>query len=89
MYNRSITARLDIDFGYVRLTFMHQARNLRKSVRRSAVVKKPGTLPLVLSADEFDTDRAAFGVVAMLEESNVEVLVSPRNFRIVRGENAS
>ena len=41
------------------------------------------------SADEFDTDLAAFDVVTMLEESNAEVLVFPRSFRIVRGEDAS
>ena len=44
---------------------------------------------VALSAALFDTDLAAFDVVTMFEESNVEVLVFPRSFRIVRGENAS
>ena len=47
-------------------SFMHQARNLRKSVRRSAFVIK--VRHVALSADEFDTDLAAFDVVTMFEE---------------------
>ena len=44
---------------------------------------------VALSANELDADLAAFGVVTMFEESDVEVLVFTRSFRIVRGENAS
>ena len=68
-------------------SFMHRARNLRKSERSSAFVKK--VRHVALSADEFDTDLAALGVVTMFEESDVEVLVLPETFRLVRGEDAS
>ena len=79
-------ARLDFDFRHVRLIHapgtefekVGAQKRFREKVRHVA-----------LSADEFDTDLAAFDVVTMLEESNLEVLVLPKSFRIVRGENAS
>ena len=68
-------ARLDFDFRHARLihapgTELEKAgaqKRFREKVRHVA-----------FSANEFDTDLAAFDVVTMLEESNVEVLVFPR-----------
>ena len=68
-------AHLDFDFRHARLihapgTELEKAdaqKRFREKVRHVA-----------FSANEFDTDLAAFDVVTMLEESNVEVLVFPR-----------
>ena len=40
---------------------------------------------VVLRAYEFDTNLTALDVITMFEESNVEMLVLARRFRIVRG----
>ena len=79
-------ARLDFDFRHVGVihapgTKLEKA-GAQKRFREEAI-------HVALSADEFDTDLAAFDVVTMFGESNVEVLVFPRSFRIVRGKNAS
>ena len=79
-------AHLDFDFRHARLGYapgtefekVGAQKRFREEVRHVA-----------LSADEFDRDHAAFDVVTVLEESNVEVLVFPRSFRIVRSEDAS
>ena len=58
---------------------MHRARNSRKSQCTTAFVKKKSdTLSLVPMKYEIVTDLAAFGVVTMFEESNIEVLDFPR-----------
>ena len=73
-------ARLDFDFRHVRL--IHAPGTEFEKVATQECFREEAR-HVVLSADEFDTDLAAFDVVTMLEESNVEVLVfSPRSFRI-------
>ena len=86
VYNRSLLARLDFDFRHVRLV---HAQGTKLEIVGAQERFRGQARYAALSADEFDTDLAAFGVVTMLEESNVEVLVSPRSFRIFRGQDAS
>jgi hypothetical protein len=82
-----LIARLDFDLRHVRLIHA-QGTELEKVGAQQRFREEVRCV--VLSADEFDTDLAAFDVATMLEESNnAEVFVSPRSFRIVRGENAS
>ena len=79
-------ARLDFDFRHVRLTHAPGTEFEKVGAQKRFRKKK---WHVVLSANEIDTDLAAFDVAMMLEESDVEVLVFPRSFRIVRGEDAS
>ena len=79
-------ARLDFDFRHVRLIHAPgmEFEKVGAQKRFREIVRH-----VVLSADVFDTDLAAFDVVTMLEGSNIEVLVFPRSLWIVRGEDAS
>lgn len=81
-----LIARLDLDLRHV--TLVHAPRTEFEKVATQECFREEAR-HVVLSADEFDTDLAALDVVTMFEESNVEVLVFPRSFRIVRGEDAS
>ena len=81
-----LMARLDFDLRHA--AFVHAPRTELEKVTTQECFR--GEVRHVdLSANELDTDLAAFDVVTMFEESNVEVLVFTRRFRIVRGKNAS
>ena len=75
--------RLDFDLRHV--AFVHAPRTELEKVATQECFREE-VRHVVLSADEFDTDLAALDVVTMFEESNVEVLVFTRSFRIVRGK---
>ena len=85
-YNRSLTARLDVDLRHVRL--IHAQGTEFEKIRAQQRFREEARY-VSLSADKFDTDLAAFDVVAMFGESNDEVFVPPRIFRIDRSEDAS
>ena len=61
-------------------SFMHKARNFRKSPRSCF---REEVRHVVLRAYEFDTNLTALDVITMFEESNVKVLVFTRSFRVV------
>ena len=81
-----LIARLDLDLRHVALVHAPSTKleeittqqRLREEVRH-----------VLFSAYEFDTTLTALDVITMFEESNVEVLVLARRFRIVRSEDAS
>ena len=81
-----LIARLDLDLRHVALVHAPSTKleetttqqRLREEVRH-----------VIFSAYEFDTNLTALDVITMFEESNVEMLVLARRFRIVRSENAS
>ena len=81
-----LMARLDFDLRHVAL--VHAPGTELEKVATQECFREE-VRHVVLSADEFDTDLAALDVVTMFEESNVELLVFTRSFRIVRGEDAS
>ena len=81
-----VNSALDFNLSHVRL--VHAQGTELKEVGAQQRFREEARC-VVLSANEFDTGLAALGIVTMLEESNIEVLVSPRSFRIVRGEGAS
>ena len=78
-----LMARLDFDLRYV--AFVHAPRTELEEVATQECFREE-VRHVDLSANELDADLAAFDVVTMFEESNVEVLVFTRSFRIVRGK---
>ena len=76
-------ARLDFDFRHVGLVHA-QGTKLEKVGAQERFREE--ARHVFLSVDEFGTDLAAFNVVPMFEEANIEVLVFLRSFRIVRGD---
>ena len=71
---RSIIARLDFNSRHVGLVHAQGTRPERVGTQERF---REEVGYVALSADEFDTDLAAFGVVTMFKESNVECLFSP------------
>ena len=81
-----LMARLDFDLRHV--AFVHAPRTeLEEVATQECFREEVGHVDL--SANKLDTDLAAFDVVTMFEESNVEVLVFTRSFRVVGRKNAS
>ena len=81
-----LIARLGLDLHHVALVHAPSTKleeittqqRLREEVRH-----------VIFSAYEFDTNLTALDVITMFEESNVEMLVLARRFRIVRREDAA
>ena len=81
-----LIARLDFDLRHV--AFVHAPRTALEEVATQECFREEAR-HVDLSANELDTELAAFGVVTMFEGSNAEVLVFTRSSRIFRGKNAS
>ena len=79
-------ARLDFDLRHVALVHA-PGTELEKVATKECFREEVRHVDL--SANKLDTNLAAFDVVTMFKESNVEVLVFTRSFRIVRGKDAS
>ena len=81
-----LIARLDLDLRHVAL--VHAPSTKLEEITTQQCLREE-VRHVVLRAYEFDTNLTALDVITMFEESNVEMLVLARRFRIVRSENAS
>ena len=81
-----LIARLGLDLHHVAL--VHAPSTKLEEITTQQCLREE-VRHVVLRAYEFDTNLTALDVITMFEESNVEMLVLARRFRIVRREDAA